>query len=150
VKFSFRDATLKDEKLLFDWNNDPEVRKWSFKKKTIIYSEHKKYFKEKISDINYMIWIFLFDNNPCGLVRFSIENDKVILSYLISKNYRGQKLSSVMLKLAINKICVEFPKITIFAYTMIENELSIKSLLRAGFVANGTEENKKIYMHKCA
>ena len=149
MKFSFRNAALKDEKLLFDWRNDFEVRKWSFKNENIIYSEHQKYLKEKITDKNYMIWIFLFNDNPCGLVRLRIEDDKVILSYLISKNYRGKKLSSIMLKLAINRICIKFPKIIIFAYTKIENESSIKSLLRAGFVANGSKENKKIYMHKC-
>ena len=149
MKFTFRDATLKDEKILFDWRNDSEVRRWSFNNKIINYSEHQKYLKEKISDKNYKIWIFMFNDNPCGLVRLSIKDYKVILSYLISKNYRRRKLSSIMLKLAINKICSKYPKIIIFAYTKIKNESSIKSLLRAGFIANGTEENKKIYMHKC-
>lgn len=150
MKFTFRDATLKDEKILFDWRNDSEVRRWSFNNKIINYSEHQKYLKEKISDENYKIWIFLFNDNPCGLVRLSFERDKVFLSYLISKNYRGKKLSSVMLKLAINKICNQFHNINIFAHTKPENKTSIKSLLRAGFISNGMDENKKIYMHKCA
>jgi RimJ/RimL family protein N-acetyltransferase len=149
VKFSLRDVTLKDEKLLLDWRNDLEARRWSFKKKSILLSEHRKFFKKKISKKNYFMWIFLFNNKPSGLVRISIEGNKAILSYLISKDYRGKKLSSIMLKLAVKKICKKFPKIIIFALTKSENKVSIKSLLRAGFVINGMEKNKKIYMRKC-
>lgn len=149
MKYSFKEVTLKDEKLLFDWYSDPEVKKWSFNKKSISISEHKKYLREKISNKNYMMWIFLFNNNPSGIVRLNIKGNKVILSYLISGDYRGKKLSSLMLKLAINKICKKFPKVIIFAYTKPKNKISIKSLLRVGFVLNGVEENKNIYMHKC-
>ena len=149
MKFSFREVNENDEKLLFDWNNDPFVRRWSFSKKTILLSEHKKYLKEKIFEKNFLIWIFLYNDDPCGLIRVKINNKQGMLSYLISKQYRGKKLSSVMLSLAVNKICKQFPKISFYAQILPDNTISAKSLLRAGFVLKNSEPNKTIYVQQC-
>ena len=149
MQFSFREVDKKDEKLLFDWRNDPITRRWSFDDKPILFVNHQKYLKEKILDKKCLMWIFLLNNEPCGLVRLNIEDKKIILNYLISEKYRGQKLSSIMLILARKKICKLFPKVDIYAYTLPENVVSIKSLQRAGFTFKGSEINKKIYLYKC-
>ena len=149
MQFSFRDVGKKDEKLLFDWRNDPITRRWSFDDKPILFANHQKYLKEKILDKKCLMWIFLLNNEPCGLVRYNIDDNKAILNYLISEKYRGQKLSSIMLILARKKICKIFPKVDIYAYTLPENAISIKSLQRAGFIFQESKTNKKIYLYKC-
>lgn len=149
MQFSFREVDQKDEKLLFDWRNDPITRRWSFDDKPILFNDHQKYLKEKILDKKCLMWIFLLNNEPCGLVRFNINDNEVILNYSISEKYRGQKLASVMLILARKKICKLFPKVDIYAYTLPENMASIKSLQRAGFKFKRLETNKKIYLYKC-
>ena len=149
MQFSFREVDKKDEKLLFDWRNDSITRRWSFDDKPILFVNHQKYLKEKILDKKCLMWIFLLNNEPCGLVRLNIEDKKIILNYLISEKYRGQKLSSIMLILARKKICKLFPKVDIYAYTLPENVVSIKSLQRSGFTFKGSEINKKIYLYKC-
>ena len=149
MQFSFREVDKKDEQLLFEWLNDPGTRRWSFDNKPISLTEHQKYLKEKIFDKKYFMWIFLCNNEPCGLVRISIENKKKIINYLIANEYRGKKLSSIMLILAKKKICDLFPKTSIYAYTLPENVISIKALLRAGFTLESSETKKKIYINKC-
>ena len=149
MQFSFREVGEKDEKLLFDWRNDPITRRWSFDDKPILFANHQKYLKEKILDKKCLMWIFLLNNEPCGLVRYNIDDNKAILNYLISEKYRGQKLSSIMLILARKKICKIFPKVDIYAYTLPENAISIKSLQRAGFTFKGSEIKKNIYLYKC-
>ena len=149
MKFSFRKVRKSDEKLLFIWRNDPKARRWSFKSKPISLFEHKKYFKLKLSDKKNHMWIFLLNNQPCGLIRISIKNKKAILSYLISDKYRGKKLASIMLVKAKNKICKKFPKVTIYAQTMKKNIISVKSLTRAGFTLKNSTNKKKTYIHSC-
>tara|TARA_X000001036_G_C20402550_1_gene693421 strand:+ start:182 stop:634 length:453 start_codon:yes stop_codon:yes gene_type:complete len=149
VRFSFRKVNKSDEKLLFRWRNEKKTRLWSFNKKPISFGEHKIFFKDKISDKKNYMWIFLLDKKPCGLVRFNIKGKKIILSYLISKKYRGKKLASIMLIKAKKKICRRFAKATIYAQTLSKNAISIKSLLRAGFILNNSQGKKKIYIHKC-
>ncbi len=149
MQFSFRDVEEKDEKLLFEWRNDPIARRWSFDNKPILFNNHQKYLKEKILDKKCLMWIFLLNNDPCGLVRFNIDDSRAILNYSIAEKYRGQKLSSIMLILSRKKICKLFPKIDIYAYTLPENIVSIKSLQRAGFIFKGFEREKNIYLYKC-
>ena len=48
MQLSFREVNKKDEQLLFEWRNDPDIRRWSFSNKQISFSDHQKYFKEKI------------------------------------------------------------------------------------------------------
>ena len=149
MKFSFRKANKNDEKLLYIWRNEKKTRQWSFNKKPISLNEHKKFFKDNISNKKSYMWIFLLDSKPCGLIRINIKGKKAILSYLISKKYRGKKLASIMLIRAKTKICRKFSKVTIYAQTLSKNIISIKSLLRAGFTLKNSQGKKKIYMHKC-
>ena len=150
MKFSFREAKKKDEKLLFDWRNDSCVRKWSFSKKTISSSEHKKFFNEKINDKNYHMWIFQTNSTPCGLVRINIKDKNAVINYYIDKKYRGRKLSIIMLTMMRNKFCKKYPKKKIYAYTLSENIISTKSLSKAGFELQSIQDKKKIYVYKCS
>ena len=149
MKFSFKKVRKSDEKLLFIWRNEKKTRQWSFNKKPISLNEHKTFLKDKISNKKNYMWIFLLDGKPCGLIRINIKGKKVILSYLISKKYRGKKLASIMLSKVKKKICKKFPKVTIYAQTLSKNIISIKSLLRAGFTLDSSHGKKKIYIHKC-
>ena len=149
MKFSFRKVKKKDEKILFEWNNDFQVRRWSFNKKVISLNEHKEYIKKKIKQKNFIMWLFLYNKKPCGLIKISKSKNKAILSYLISKKYRGKKIASIMLFRAKQKFCKKFPNISILAYVLPKNKISTKSLLRAGFTLKGSKKNKKIYIHQC-
>ena len=150
VKFSFREAKKKDEKLLLDWRNDSCVRKWSFRKKPISFSEHKKFFKEKIYDKNYHMWIFQKNSIPCGLVRINIKDKKAVINYYIDKKYRGRKLSIIMLTMMRNEFCKKYSKVKIYAYTLSKNIISTKSLLKAGFELESIKDKKRIYVYKCS
>ena len=149
MKFVLRKANKNDSKILLNWSNDPIVRRWSFTKKTISLLEHKKYIKNFINKKNFKIWIFLSKKKPCGLVRIKKYKKKAILSYLISRKYRGKKLASVMLNLSTKKLYKKFPKISIYAHVLSNNRKSIKSLIRAGFILKSFKKNKKIYIHQC-
>ena len=143
-----RKVIYTDEILLFNWINDPDVRKWSFGKHFIKLDEHAKWFKKIYNDPNVLMWIFEVNNDPAGLVRLEKEDNKVLLNYLISLQSRGKRLETKMLKLAMNEVRRHWPNNNIFAYTLPENIASIKSLERAGFYLESSSNEKNCYIFR--
>ena len=141
-----RKVTKSDEDLLFNWANDSDVRKWSFSKHFIKLDEHAKWFKKKYNDPNVLMWIFEVNNDPEGLVRLEKENNKVLLNYLIAPQSRGKRLATKMLKIAMNEVRIHWHNIKVFAYTLPENIASIKSLEKAGFLLENSNNTKKCYV----
>ena len=145
---SLRKVIKTDEILLFDWTNDPDVRKWSFKKKSIALDVHKIWFKQKLDDVNVLMWILEVDSKPAGLVRLEKDNSELVLNYLIASQSRGKGLASKMLKMAMNKVRSHWKNIKVFAYTLPENIASIKSLERAGFYLGSSSNKKNCYIFR--
>ena len=80
---SLRKVIKTDEILLFDWTNDPDVRKWSFNKNSITLDVHKIWFKQKFDDVNVLMWIFEVNSKPAGMVRL----EKIIMKlYLTTRS----------------------------------------------------------------
>ena len=143
---SLRKVIKTDEILLFDWINDPDVRKWSFNKNSITLDVHKIWFKQKFDDVNVLMWIFEVNSTPAGLVRLEKDNSEVVINYLISSQSRGKGLASKMLKMAMNEVRSHWQNIMVFAYTLPENIASIKSLERAGFYLECSSNEKNCYI----
>ncbi len=145
---SLRKVVRNDEKLIFNWVNDPEVRKWSFNKKLILLDDHKIWFEKKILDPNLSMWIFEVNKSPMGLVRLEKDNDDIVLHYLLAPQARGKGFASKMLKMAVKEIISYRQKIKVFAYTLPGNIASIKSLKKAGFscVRSNNEKNSYVYI----
>jgi RimJ/RimL family protein N-acetyltransferase len=145
---SLRKVIKTDEILLFDWTNDPDVRKWSFNKNSITLDVHKIWFRQKFDDVNVLMWIFEVNSTPAGLVRLEKNNSEVVLNYLIASQSRGKGLASKMLKMAMNEVGSHWQNIKVFAYTFPENIASIKSLERAGFYLESSSNEKNCYLFR--
>jgi RimJ/RimL family protein N-acetyltransferase len=145
---SLRKVIYTDESLLFNWANDPDVRKWSFSKNVISLDEHKIWFNKKLNDSNVLMLIFEVNNTPTGMVRLEKENGEVVLNYLIASQSRGKGLASRMLKMAMNEVGSHWQNIKVFAYTLPENIASIKSLERAGFYLESSSNEKNCYLFR--
>ena len=143
---SLRKVIKTDEILLFDWINDPDVRKWSFNKNSITLDVHKIWFKQKFDDVNVLMWIFEVNSTPAGLVRLEKDNSEVVINYLISSQSRGKGLASKMLKMAMNEVRSHWQNIKVFAYTLPENIASKKSLEKAGFFLENSSNEKNCYI----
>ena len=142
---SLREVLVSDEKLLLNWSNDPQTRKWSFNSNTIIPSEHKIWFKNKLNNQNVLIWILENDNKPAGLVRLEKDNDKAVLNYLICPEERGKGLASPMLIMAMKKVKAYWKNIKVLAYTLPKNIASIRSLEKAGFTLKSSSSERNCY-----
>tara|TARA_Y100000590_G_scaffold203436_1_gene230778 strand:+ start:17674 stop:18135 length:462 start_codon:yes stop_codon:yes gene_type:complete len=144
--YSLRKAESGDERLLFNWTNDPIVRSASFENKIIDFNSHQRWFKKKINDQNVLIFIFEGKNIELGMVRFEKKKNHILLNYSLASNARGKKLASIMLKMSVNKIRNSWKNLDIFAYTLPENIPSNRALLGAGFSLDVSTKNKNLYI----
>ena len=134
-KISFREAISFDSELLFELSNDLEVRKNSINPLEIKWEEHVKWFENKISDENYLIFVFFYNLEFLGQVKFSIENVEATISISIHKKFRGLGAAKILLKKGITNLIEKNLKInTIFAFIKPINLASIKSFESVGFV----------------
>lgn len=135
--FSIREATQKDLMLYFDWANDDLVRKQSFNSEPINIQMHAEWFNNRLKDEN--SYLFIFEkgvNEPIGQLRIEKEptNKKAIIGISIDKKFRGQGLASKILIEGIKHFLSVHKDCLIEAYIKEDNQSSIKSFVKAGFL----------------
>lgn len=149
LNVSFRKATKDDLMLVYNWSNDPLVRNNSFNSEPIVLNQHRNWFATKIKDANTLFLIALVNNKPAGIIRYSIEDKYSLVSIMISKAFRGQKLAETFLK----KSSVLYFKIEdkpVLAYIKNENIASVKAFENSGYQYFKEEliKNKISFLYK--
>ena len=79
-----------DKKILFDWVNDPEVRKMSVNTEPVLWEDHEKWFESKLKDKNTRIFLLTENDQKIGQVRFHLKNSEWLIGYSIAKEFRGK------------------------------------------------------------
>lgn len=135
-KLHFRKATKSDVDLYFKWTNDETVRENSFETKLITLEEHYAWFDRKLLSADTYFYLFLNkDNVAVGQVRIEktagVENYFIGIS--IDKNFRGKSYGVQMLQLSTNDFLEHHPSSTIQAFIKVENEISHRIFVKAGF-----------------
>ena len=146
---NFREVTKEDVHLLFDWSNDALTRQNSYKSEEIVFSDHEKWFNNKINDKNSLLLIGTTHNKPVGLVRFDVKDESSTIGITIDKAFRGKKLAPKLLIEASKLYFQNFFK-PVLAYIKKENIASIKSFEKAGFQYYKEEKINQIdsYVYK--
>nr|AOE06351.1 N-Acetylneuraminate cytidylyltransferase [uncultured bacterium]CCF99489.1 GNAT family acetyltransferase [uncultured Flavobacteriia bacterium] len=125
-----RGVKKEDSIVLFEWSNDPLVRRNAFDSKKIDWDSHEKWFQNKLLDNNCKI--FIFENkqgHPVGQVRLDYLDKKWLIDYSIDQFFRGLGLGKKIISKAINMI----DKGTFMAMVKHKNQASIKTFLNLGF-----------------
>ena len=123
-----------DVDLLFQWANDKEVRRNAFHTEIISYADHLKWFKEHINSDNEIFYILMESNEAIGQARLSVCGDEAEVDYSIAVGKRGQGYGSELLKLLIERIREEHPRIKrLIAKVKPENIVSARCFCSNGF-----------------
>ena len=138
-KLTLRAVQEQDCKLIWEWANDPDVREVSFSSNFIPWDDHVQWFNSKLNDPNCYYYIAVNESEiPIGQVRFDRNENEILISVSVSKEFRSIGYGSLIIKMASK----EFFKVNdyqiINAYIKEDNETSKRAFLSAGF------ENKKI------
>jgi RimJ/RimL family protein N-acetyltransferase len=128
-KLSYKSATLKDSKQVFEWANEITTRKNSINKEIINWDKHQEWFKT-ILIAKEVCKIFMFSlENPVGVLRLDKINEAEIISFSVDKEYRGKGYGFRMIYQILN----DFPDISFIAEVLNENESSHKIFIKNGF-----------------
>ena len=134
ASLSMREATPEDLMLLFDWANDPDVRKQSFNPNPILLASHTRWLHAKLEDEQAKLYIAESDGVPAAHIRFEIDNGKAIISYLIGAGFRGKGLGHVILQRGVAKLLRQKPTVRLVeGLVQPENIASVRAFEKAGF-----------------
>ncbi len=138
--FGFRPVTEDDCRLLFDWANDPVVRKSSFSSDKIAWQEHQKWFAAKLHEADIFFWIVLGrGGQPVGQVRFHVSGDEAVISISLRASMRNKGQGSMIIRAACARLWTERQNVTINAFVRKDNRPSAQAFGRAGFVDEGEQ-----------
>jgi len=124
-----------DCKLLWQWANDPIVRKSSFSSEAITWEEHLKWFTNKLNSPNCYQFIALdSEDKPVGQIRFDVdEKFQAEVDISIKSNERGKGYATNLIKLSISYLFENTNVEIVNAIIKSENTVSIKSFSKSGF-----------------
>lgn len=129
-------AVKADMDILFEWANEPLVRKNSFSSEKICYEEHKKWFERLLENKNCRQYIYMYEGKETGQARVTVnENgENAEIGYSICAKMRGQGHGSRLLQLVYQQIQQDFPEVRkLVGKVKTENEASKKAFKKAGF-----------------
>jgi RimJ/RimL family protein N-acetyltransferase len=137
-RLTYREATVSDAELFFNWANDNEVRKNSISSNVIKWEEHIKWFKNKIEDTKSHLFLFFEDGKPIGQVRLDFESNSWLIDFSVDTSFRGMGYGSKMLRKIIDKR--EYGKFK--AYVKKTNIGSVKVFKKLNFIETGNKQTE--------
>lgn len=140
-----RKATEEDVMLIFQWANDPEVRRNSFQTKQIDLEDHKKWYDSKIKSANSLFYILMNKDIPVGQIRLELEGNCACVNYSIAAPFRGKGMGKEMLRLAETELKGNYPHISrLVAEVKEENSASKHAFEREGYHKNYVVYEKEL------
>lgn len=144
-----RKTEIDDVDITFKWAKDPLVRKHSFNRTKINFIEHKNWFINKLKDPQCIYFIAVVENEPIGSVRFDLNTDEAVISYLIDPKFHGQGFGTIILKKGVEILKSHKADLKgIVGYVTPENFASIKTFQRLGYIDESKNEGEFKFIKK--
>ncbi|MGY6560076.1 MAG: GNAT family N-acetyltransferase [Nitritalea sp.] len=129
-----RDVLMEDVYLTYTWANDPNTRQYAFNQEFIPLEEHQNWFTKKINDQNCIYQLFQRGGEPVGSIRFDINAQEGLISYLIAPDHTGKGYGKKMLELAVRNLKNGRPDINMLKGLVKKDNLgSVKIFEKLGF-----------------
>lgn len=143
-------AGIDERDLYYQWINDETVRKNSLHGHFVEYSEHCKWFEEKLKNPNTLMLICKRDKEYIGQVRVEFNSEgEGSVSFSIGRQYRGQGYGYRILELLETYLKECFSnvhrKIYLIAKVKHENITSQRCFEKLGYEK---ESGKEYYVYK--
>ena len=141
-----RQAEQRDEALLLEWVNDAQTRQSAFNARPISYIEHKEWFQGRLSNPR-QCRIYIAETTlgvPVGQVRFDEHPDGWHIDYALAPQFRGFRLGTNLLAIAIERLRNETSAQTLVADVLSENVGSIRVLEKLNFSRKNEADAKSI------
>lgn len=125
-----RRATKADARLVYEWQQHPETRRYALNSETPSWTEHSAWFTKKLEKFHDYFYIAEQSNKAVGVVRLDRQTSfQYLISIYVAPSHYGQGIGSQMLT-AINMI---HPHIFIEAVVLEDNKASQRLFEKAGY-----------------
>ncbi len=88
-EFNWRNVSVDDLSLLYEWANDPVVRANAINQDAIAWEDHVNWFHTKLNSPNSQLFILEKLNVPIGQVRIDFDGVYWVIGYSIDMKFRG-------------------------------------------------------------
>jgi RimJ/RimL family protein N-acetyltransferase len=132
-------ASAQDCRRLWEWANDPVVRRSAFETGTIAWEDHVRWFENRLRDPSTLIFIALdAHRRPLGQVRFQWQGPDVAeIDISLDGASRGSGLGSALIRRSVDTFFASKPVRTVMAHVRPENHASLRAFENAGFESRG-------------
>lgn len=146
-RLNLRLATLEDATLYYNWANDPDVRNNSFNAQTIKFSDHEKWFTDKLQTKSSYLFVAHFNDKEIGQIRFDLNNrGEFEIDFSIEESHRGRGFGSELIKTGTSELIRNQQNTNrIIGRVKKENEASKKAFLNAGYKLEKNLSDFEIY-----
>ena len=129
-----REAQSEDCKLLWEWTNDIDVRRFSFNSKAIGWDDHCKWFQNKQNKPECIQYVGLNQDVTIGQIRFDILGSIAEIDYSIDPMFRGKGFGKLLLIKGIELFSSNIEKMVVLQGQVNEdNKASIRVFQKSGF-----------------
>ena len=133
-KLNFRNISSRDSKIIYDWQSNPETRKFAINPEIPSWGDHVIWIDKKINNLLSIYWMLLHDDSPSGVLRLDPIDLEEGKGYLISIFIDPNKYNLGIGKCALEVAKRFFPKSKLYAKILSENKNSISLFTNAGFI----------------
>lgn len=101
-KITSREATKNDIGLIYNWRNDPAVRKNMFNPDEIKWDEHVRFWDKRLCDNNAFSMILGYGNSPVGFIRLDKEKEGYEVGIIIDPKFQGKGFGTIAIEVAVS------------------------------------------------
>jgi RimJ/RimL family protein N-acetyltransferase len=124
--------------MLWEWANDPEVRRISFTGEAIPWERHCAWFSEQLQNSFVRMYIAVFEGVMVGQIRFDINGSEATVSISVAPSLRGKSYGSSIIMLGSEELFKTTQISLIHAFIKPSNERSVRAFVKAGYEAAGS------------
>lgn len=136
-QYFLREVEAKDIQLLFDWANEPVVRKNSLNQEEIPFETHREWFHKQLNSPDTKLFILTDGIQSLGQIRIQRKDTLWEIGYSIDQAQRGKKLGAEIVRLLLEK----FENYSFKAIVKKNNPASVKVFENLEFEYANTDQS---------
>jgi RimJ/RimL family protein N-acetyltransferase len=131
---NLREVRASDEKLLYNWRNDPSLVPRSSGQRPVACDEHTRWFKSSLCNPSRRLQIIEVGEQPAGALRFDRAGPKLaVISVYLIEGFTGRGYGPQAIRRASQAVATEWA-VCVAACVRIDNFSAAKAFLKSGFV----------------
>jgi UDP-2,4-diacetamido-2,4,6-trideoxy-beta-L-altropyranose hydrolase len=142
-KITHHKMKLSDLNEVFNWQKEPNLRKFCMNTSVPTYQEHAYWFQNEINNSSAIYEKIKADGYSCGILhlKYILEKEAWLLSWYVSKAYQGSGIGTLVLNFAIQLVSNK----KIYAHVVNNNFASNRAMQKANFRIINQQDNINVY-----